>query len=246
MFLTFLTFLPLAGAIGLAFIPKENVEAIKQTALAIALADFLLSLQLWVDFDLTTADMQFEFMVPWIETWGISYHVGIDGISLLLYIMTTFLTAISILASWNIKKYIKEYMFAMLALSTGMLGVFISLDMFLFYVFWEFQLVPMYLIIGIWGGPRRIYAAIKFFIYTAVGSLLMLVAIIWSRRKTPIDARIEGLSSSGVSAHKSTGGNMFVADSGSRWSRLVLPSNEEGRKRLGDRLVQAGLYKNNS
>lgn len=179
MFLTFLTFLPLAGAIGLAFIPKEKVEAIKQTALAIALADFLLSLQLWVDFDLTTADMQFEFMVPWIETWGISYHVGIDGISLLLYIMTTFLTAISILASWNIKKYIKEYMFAMLALSTGMLGVFISLDMFLFYVFWEFQLVPMYLIIGIWGGPRRIYAAIKFFIYTAVGSLLMLVAIIW-------------------------------------------------------------------
>ena len=179
MFLTFLTFLPLAGAIGLAFIPKDKVEAIKQTALAIALADFLLSLQLWVDFDLTTADMQFEFMVPWIETWGISYHVGIDGISLLLYIMTTFLTAISILASWNIKKYIKEYMFAMLALSTGMLGVFISLDMFLFYVFWEFQLVPMYLIIGIWGGPRRIYAAIKFFIYTAVGSLLMLVAIIW-------------------------------------------------------------------
>ena len=156
MFLTFLTFLPLAGAIGLAFIPKEKVEAIKQTALAIALADFLLSLQLWVDFDLTTADMQFEFSVPWIDTWGISYHVGIDGISLLLYIMTTFLTAISILASWNIKKYIKEYMFAMLALSTGMLGVFISLDMFLFYVFWEFQLVPMYLITlseARWGSP---------------------------------------------------------------------------------------------
>lgn len=179
MFLTFLTFLPLLGAIALAFIPKEKVDAIKQTALAIAMADFLLSLQLWADFDITTADMQFELIVPWIDSWGIGYHVGIDGISLLLYIMTTFLTAICIIASWNVTKHVKEYMFAMLALSTGMLGVFIALDTFLFYVFWEFQLVPMYLIIGIWGGPRRIYAAVKFFIYTAVGSLLMLVAIIW-------------------------------------------------------------------
>ncbi len=102
-----------------------------------------------------------------------------DGVSLLLYIMTTLLTFISILASWDVKKYIKEYMMAMLALSTGMLGVFISLDFFLFYVFWEFQLIPMYIIIGVWGGPRRIYAAVKFFIYTAVGSLLMLVGIIW-------------------------------------------------------------------
>ena len=98
---------------------------------------------------------------------------------LLLYIMTTMLTAIAILASFGIKKHVREYMMAMLALSTGMLGVFISLDFFLFYAFWEFQLVPMYLIIGVWGGPRRIYAAVKFFIYTAVGSLLMLVAIIW-------------------------------------------------------------------
>ncbi|MBI4383745.1 MAG: NADH-quinone oxidoreductase subunit M, partial [Nitrospinae bacterium] len=130
-------------------------------------------------FDLTTHKMQFEFNVPWIETWGINYHVGIDGISLLLYIMTTFLTAISILASWEVKKYIKEYMMAMLALGTGMLGVFVALDFFLFYFFWEFQLVPMYIIIGVWGGPRRIYAAVKFFLYTAVGSLLMLVAIIW-------------------------------------------------------------------
>ncbi|MFQ5451748.1 MAG: NADH-quinone oxidoreductase subunit M [Nitrospinaceae bacterium] len=179
MFLTFLTFLPLIGALILAFLPKERVEAIKQTAVAFAAADFLLSLQLWVDFDLTTHEMQFEYTVPWISSWGISYHVGIDGISLLLFIMTTFLTLVSIIASWEIKKYIREYMMAMLALSTGMLGVFIALDMFLFYVFWEFQLVPMYLIIGVWGGPRRVYAAIKFFIYTAVGSLLMLVAIIW-------------------------------------------------------------------
>ena len=179
MFLTFLTFLPLAGAILLAFIPREEEGAIKQTALAFAAADFLLSLQLWVDFDNTTHAMQFTMEVPWVTAWGISYHVGIDGISLLLYIMTTFLTLISIIASWEIKKHIREYMMAMLALSAGMLGVFMALDMFLFYVFWEFQLVPMYLIIGVWGGPRRIYAAVKFFLYTALGSLLMLVAIIW-------------------------------------------------------------------
>jgi len=179
MFLTFLTFLPLVGAITLTFMPRENESAIKQTALAIATADFLLSLQLWADFNLDDGGMQFVYTTSWIESWGVSYHVGIDGISLLLFIMTTFLTAIAILASWNVKKYVKEYMFAMLALSTGMLGVFVSLDMFLFYVFWEFQLVPMYLIIGIWGGPRRIYAAVKFFLYTAVGSLLMLAAIIW-------------------------------------------------------------------
>lgn len=179
MFLTFLTFLPIVGAIVLAFIPDEQKEAIKQTALAVAVADFVLSLQLYADFDLTTAAMQFEYSVPWIDAWGINYHVGMDGISLLLYIMTTFLTAVSILASWEVKKHTKYYMMAMLALSTGMLGVFISLDFFMFYVFWEFQLVPMYLIIGIWGGPRRLYAAVKFFLYTAVGSLLMLVGIIW-------------------------------------------------------------------
>ncbi|TDJ49472.1 MAG: NADH-quinone oxidoreductase subunit M, partial [Nitrospina sp.] len=179
MFLTFLTFLPLAGALVLAFIPKEKVETIRQTALAIAIADFLLSLHLYADFDLSSSGMQFQQDVIWIQDWGVSYHIGIDGISLLLYIMTTFLTAISILASWNITKHVKEYMMAMLALSTGMLGVFISLDFFLFYVFWEFQLVPMYFIIGVWGGPRRIYATVKFFLYTAFGSLLMLVAIIW-------------------------------------------------------------------
>jgi NADH-quinone oxidoreductase subunit M len=179
MFLTFLTFLPLVGAILLTLIPRDEEGAIKQTALAFAVADFVLSIYLWTNFDSTTHEMQFEYSVPWISTWGISYHVGLDGISLLLYIMTTFLTMISIIASWGVTKHIREYMMAFLALSTGMLGVFISLDMFLFYFFWEFQLVPMYIIIGVWGGPRRVYAAVKFFLYTAVGSLLMLVAIIW-------------------------------------------------------------------
>ena len=179
MFLTFVTFLPIIGAVILAFMPKDNIGMIKQTALGFAVADFLFSLQLWFAFDNTTHLMQFEFVTPWIASWGISYHVGLDGISLLLYVMTTFLTMISIIASWGVKKHIREYMMAMLALSTGMLGVFMALDMFLFYVFWEFQLVPMYIIIGVWGGPRRVYAAVKFFLFTAVGSLLMLVAIIW-------------------------------------------------------------------
>ncbi len=179
MFLTFITFLPIIGAFFLAFFPKENEGAIKQTALAVAAADFLLSLLLWTNFDNSTHKMQYEFNVSWIESWGINYHIGLDGISLLLFVMTTFLTLICIIASWDVKKHIREYMMAMLALSTGMLGVFISLDLFMFYVFWEFQLVPMYIIVGVWGGPRRIYAAVKFFIYTAVGSLLMLVAILW-------------------------------------------------------------------
>ena len=179
MFLTFITFLPLAGALFLVFMPKESVAAIKQTALAVAVADFLLSLLLWTNFDNTTHKMQFELNVPWIEAWGINFHVGLDGISLLLYVMTTFLTMICVIASWDVKIHVREYMIAMLTLSTGMLGVFIALDLFMFYVFWEFQLIPMYIIIGVWGGPRRVYASIKFFLFTAVGSLLMLVAILW-------------------------------------------------------------------
>ena len=179
MFLTFITFLPFIGALFLVFMPKESVAAIKQTALAVAVADFLLSLFLWTNFDNTTHKMQFELNIPWIEPWGINFHIGLDGISLLLYVMTTFLTMICVIASWDVKIHVREYMIAMLVLSTGMLGVFISLDLFMFYIFWEFQLIPMYILIGVWGGPRRVYASIKFFLFTAVGSLLMLVAILW-------------------------------------------------------------------
>ena len=179
MFLTFITFLPFIGALFLVFMPKESVAAIKQTALAVAVADFLLSLSLWTNFDNTTHKMQFELNIPWIEPWGINFHIGLDGISLLLYVMTTFLTMICVIASWDVKKHVREYMIAMLVLSTGMLGVFIALDLFMFYIFWEFQLIPMYILIGVWGGPRRVYASIKFFLFTAVGSLLMLVAILW-------------------------------------------------------------------
>jgi NADH-quinone oxidoreductase subunit M len=176
--LTIVTFLPLAGAIWLLFINGEKQEKVKRIALVIAIGDFILSLPLFFKFRLDTSEFQFVEKVSWIKEFGISYYVGIDGISLFLFLLTSFLTLICILASWNIKDRIKEYMIAMLVLETGMLGVFISLDLFLFYVFWELMLIPMYLIIGVWGGPRRIYATIKFFIYTMAGSVLMLVAII--------------------------------------------------------------------
>ena len=177
--LTIVTFLPLFGAILLLFINGEKQERIKRVALAIAVIDFIISLPLFILFKLDTSEFQFVQNVPWIKEFGISYHVGIDGISLFLFLLTSFLSLICILASWNIKDRIKEYMIAMLILQTGMLGVFISLDLFLFYMFWELMLIPMYLIIGVWGGPRRIYATIKFFVYTMAGSVLMLIAILF-------------------------------------------------------------------
>ena len=176
--LTIATFLPLLGAIWLLFIDRGKEEKIKRIALITAIGSFIISLPLFFNFQLNTHEFQFVEKVPWIKEFGISYHVGIDGISLFLFLLTSFISVVSILASWTIKDRIKEYMIAMLVLETGMLGVFISLDMFLFYVFWELMLIPMYLLIGVWGGPRRIYAAVKFFIYTMAGSVLMLLAII--------------------------------------------------------------------
>lgn len=168
----------MVGAIALVFINNKNEEMIKKVALGVSLVVFLTSLSLYFHFDSTTADFQFVERAEWVKEWGISYYIGLDGISLFLIILTTFLSAISILASWGIKKRIKEYMVSMLFLEVGMLGTFVSLDLFLFYVFWEIMLIPMYLIIGVWGGPERIYAAVKFFIYTMAGSVLMLVAIL--------------------------------------------------------------------
>ena len=176
--LTIATFLPLFGAIWLLFVNGEKQEKIKRIALVIAIGDFIISLPLFFKFKLNTSEFQFVENIPWIKEFGISYHIGIDGISLFLFLLTSFLSLICILASWNITDRIKEYMIAMLILQTGMLGVFISLDLFLFYVFWELMLIPMYLIIGVWGGPRRIYATIKFFLFTMAGSVLMLVGII--------------------------------------------------------------------
>jgi NADH-quinone oxidoreductase subunit M len=176
--LSWITFIPLIGIFVILFINNKNEGAIKIAALITSLAGFVLSLQLYFQFDSSTPAFQFVEKKEWIPDWGIFYHIGLDGISLFLVILTTFLTAISILGSWGVSRRIKEYMISMLFLEIGMLGVFVSLDLFLFYVFWELMLIPMYLIIGVWGGPRRIYAAVKFFLYTMAGSVLMLVAIL--------------------------------------------------------------------
>ncbi|NOX38696.1 MAG: NADH-quinone oxidoreductase subunit M [Calditrichaeota bacterium] len=178
--LNYTTFLPLLGAVILLMIPRTEEVLIKSWAFFVTLATFLLSLPLFYYFDGSQSGMQFETIKSWIPSIGASYHVGLDGISILLYVLTTFIMPLAILSSWTaIQSRVKEYMLAMLILETGMLGVFISLDLLLFYIFWETMLIPMYLLIGVWGGPRRIYAAVKFVLYTMVGSVLMLVAILY-------------------------------------------------------------------
>src|SRR5438876_7316519 len=178
--LTIVAFWPLAGMIVLMLFNKENKTLIRWWANFVMIAGFVISIPLWVWFDRDTADqMQFVQNIPWIQTLGANYHVGIDGISLLLVMLTTLLGPLAVLSSWEaIHDRVKEYYVFMLMLQAGMLGVFISLDFFLFYVFWEVVLVPMYFIIGIWGGPRKLYAAIKFFLYTLAGSVLMLLGIL--------------------------------------------------------------------
>lgn len=171
-------FLPLAAALALMFIQADRESLLKNVALIATSAIFLISIPLYFVFE-NRAGMQFEEFHSWIPAFGINYHLGIDGISLFMVLLTTFLTPIVILASWNaVTRNLKGYLISMLILETGILGVFVSIDLFLFYVFWEVMLIPMYFLIGIWGGENRIYAAIKFFIYTIVGSLLMLVAIL--------------------------------------------------------------------
>jgi len=172
--------LPMAGALLVLVLPEGATRTIKLVGLAASLLSFIVSVRLFLLFDETLPGMQFVEKVTWIASLDISYHLGIDGIALLLVVLTTFLTPIALLASWDsIRSQLKAYVALMLLLEVGTLGVFVSLDMFLFYVFWEFMLIPMYFIIGIWGGGERIYAAVKFFLYTMAGSLLMLVAIIW-------------------------------------------------------------------
>jgi len=175
--LSLITFLPLAGALLLIFIPKEQKNLFRIFALLLTIITFIISLTLFFQFDSGTADPQFGERAEWIG-YGIQYHVGIDGISLLLVLLTTLLFPIAILSSWNyIQDKVKEYHIFMLILQTGILGVFVSLNLFLFYVFWEAMLIPMYFLIGIWGGKRRIYATMKFVLFTMFGGLLMLVAI---------------------------------------------------------------------
>lgn len=175
--LSIITFLPAAGALLFVFINRKQEKLIRYTALFIGIINFILSLFLYFNFNGQTGDPQFVEKAKWIG-YGIQYHVGIDGISLFLVLLTNFLMPIVILSSWNsIQEKVKEYHIFMLLLATGILGVFVSLNLFLFYVFWEAMLIPMYFLIGIWGGKRKIYATLKFVIFTMFGSLLMLVAI---------------------------------------------------------------------
>jgi NADH-quinone oxidoreductase subunit M len=178
--LSLLIFFPILSAVVLLFINKENGRAIRWVTLVFALIEFILSLPLFFAFDSKTAAMQFVENYWWIQSYGISYKLGIDGISLLLVLLTTFLTILCILCSWTAITFrVKEFMISFLFLETGMIGALVALDLILFYVFWEVMLIPMYLLIGVWGDPkRRIYAAVKFFLFTMAGSVLMLVAIL--------------------------------------------------------------------
>jgi NADH-quinone oxidoreductase subunit M len=178
--LSYVLFTPLIGALLLMVFQRENENEIRIFGLAISIITFALTLTILSKFDSANPGFQFVYKIPWITNLNISYHVGVDGLSMLLLLLTTFITPLTLLSSWKaINKKVKEFTFFMLLLEVGMIGVFVSLDLFLFYVFWEAMLIPMYFIIGIWGGERRIYASVKFFLFTMFGSLLMLVAIIW-------------------------------------------------------------------
>lgn len=178
--LTYLLLTPIIGSILVLFFKQEQIKLIRWFALAVSTIAFVISVIIYLSFNSANPQFQFVHNVLWIDSLNISYNVGVDGISLLLVLLTTFLTPLTFLSTWKaIEKNVKMFTFSMLFLEAGMLGVFISLDIFLFYIFWEAMLIPMYFIIGVWGGERRIYASVKFFIYTMVGSLLMLVAIIW-------------------------------------------------------------------
>jgi NADH-quinone oxidoreductase subunit M len=178
--LTTLVLLPLVGGVAVLFAGRGRDGLVRQVALGVSLITFALSVVLWMNFNPGSADYQFVERHTWLPEFGISYHVGVDGISLLLIILTTFLTPIALLCSWeSIETRVREFAFFMLALESAMIGVFVSLDLFLFYLFWDAMLIPMYFLIGIWGYDRRIYAAIKFILYTMAGSVLMLIAILW-------------------------------------------------------------------
>lgn len=178
--LSLLIFLPVAGAVLIGLMGRRNEGLIKGTALAISIGGFLASIPLFTGFDKTTSAMQFVETHPWISQFNINYSLGLDGISILFVLLSTLVTILCVLISWTaITNKVKEFYMALLLIEGAMIGVFCALDFFLFYIFWEAMLIPMYLLIGVWGGPNRLYAAIKFFLYTLVGSVLMLVGIIY-------------------------------------------------------------------
>jgi NADH-quinone oxidoreductase subunit M len=180
MLLTLSIFIPAAAGLLILMIPRPMETLQRYVALLATAVSFILTVVVFINFDGSTSLFQFEESWIWVFSLGITYHLGVDGISLFLILLTTFLTFLCVISSWgSVKERIKEYHFFLLLLETGMVGVFCALDFFLFYVFWELMLVPMYFLIGIWGGPRRVYAAVKFFIYTMAGSVLMLVGILY-------------------------------------------------------------------
>ncbi|RJO63125.1 MAG: NADH-quinone oxidoreductase subunit M, partial [Myxococcales bacterium] len=178
--LSLLVFLPLLGALIVTLLPAAEAGIIRTFSFVWAALVFVVSLPLLIAFEPGTAGMQFVEAAEWIPEFGIAYRVGVDGISLLLVMLTTFLTPVVVLSAFSaVEKGMKGFMFSLLFLETGMIGALVATDLFLFYVFWELMLIPMYFLIGVWGGQNRIYAAVKFFIYTMVGSLFMLIAAIY-------------------------------------------------------------------
>ena len=205
--LTLLTFFPLVGVLVLLFMKSEAKTAIRWVAMVTTLITFGISLWVLAQFKASNPDLQLEAKYPWINVagWNIYYYLAVDGLSILLVLLTAFLTPISILSTWTaVEDRVKDFMIFFLLLEVGMMGVFLAQDLFMFYIFWEFTLVPMYFLIGLWGGPRRIYAAVKFFLYTMAGSILMLVAILFLGVKTgtfnvpDMLAALPGLYSSGM------------------------------------------------
>ena len=180
--LSLVVFLPLAGALALLVLPNKDGSrdgVIRWGALAVSLASFATTLALWYAFDPDAAGFQFVERVAWMPSFGIDYLLGVDGISLMLLVLTGFLTPLALLCSWeSIEEHVKAFSVLVLVLETAMMGVFVSLDLFLFYVFWDAMLIPMYFLIGVWGYDQRVYAAVKFMLYTMAGSVLMLIAII--------------------------------------------------------------------
>jgi len=205
--LTLLTFLPLLGVLVILFMNSEAKNAIRWVAMATSLLTFAVSLWVLGQFDASNPDLQLEAKYPWIQVagWNIYYYLAVDGLSILLVLLTAFLTPISILSTWKaVEDRVKDFMVFFLMLEVGMMGVFLAQDLFMFYIFWEFTLVPMYFLIGLWGGPRRVYAAVKFFLYTMAGSILMLIAILFLGIKTDtfnvptMLARLPDLYASGI------------------------------------------------
>ncbi|HZD61071.1 MAG TPA: NADH-quinone oxidoreductase subunit M [Anaerolineae bacterium] len=176
--LSIIVFLPLAGALLLQLVPRNKANLIRWSALLVTLIGLVMGIPVLTGFTIGQSAMQFVEKQPWIPGIGISYHLGLDGLSMPLFMLTLLLSVIAVLASWSIKERVREYYSLLLLLEVGMLGTFVALDFILFYIFWELVLIPMYFIIGIWGGENRNYAAVKFFLYTLAGSVLMLVGIL--------------------------------------------------------------------